>query len=707
MLDKKNIEEKIELTTDTEEKVVLLNELAESLRNFNLNESLKHSKRAVELSETLDNTQWTAKSYWNHGINLRLNSMLGDASRYFEKSLRLYEELNDTNGQATVMNSTANIHANSGEYKKAFEYLNKSYQLLEKTEGSEEQLSNKELESSILSNYGSIFQEMGDYSTALEYYLKSSIIHTGYLHGIPETLLNNIGEVYKMMGEYETALEYYFKSLKLAREKNNRSDEGFALLNLALVYGTLNEFEKALKYLIESSEILKELGFHPPEHITSHSSKNEEKGLTEKEKALDFQFRVLALRGVISDRSGKAQTMSSIGNLYFSSDKLNLAEKYYLDSLKLSKELGDRLNQTQNYLFLGKLYFKNKDYERGFENLNKALLLAQDRNAKKDIYEVHRAFYEGYKNLGDYSKALDQLEKFYALESEMLNIESDKKLRSLSMKFETENAEKEKKIALQEKEIFKLKNIELARANENLKFLNEEKNDFMGIAAHDLKNPLSGILSFSRHIQKQDESVSDEQVKGFAKEIEKAAEKMFAMITKILDVTAIESGKRNINPENFNVSVLAQRVVLDYRQKAEAKQMEVIFESPQKTDIFLDKMALREILDNVFSNAIKFSPFGKRVCFKITPLENVICFSIKDEGPGLTEKDKTKLFGKFTKLSAQPTGGESSTGLGLSIAKKLTEAMNGKIWCESEEGKGSEFIIELPIKYSIVNQPNA
>jgi signal transduction histidine kinase len=688
------LKEKLEGTQDSVDKINLLNELAETVRFSNLQESLKYSKQAVDVSESIDNLPGQARSYWNYGINLRLVSQLIESLKYFEAALKIYDKLDDSNGQATVLNSIANIHANSGDYQKALEFLNKSYRLLEKIE-------NREIESSILSNFGSVYQEMGDYSTALEYYLKSSLIHTEYLQGIPETLLNNIGEVYKMLGEYETALEYYFKSLKLAREKNNKSDEGFALLNLALVYGTLNDFEKAIMYLRESTEILKDLGYNPPDHVSVSLQRVDKSNLTESEKAMDFQFRVLALRDSISDKSGKAHTMSNIGNLYFSAGKLNLAEKYYLDSLKLSLELSDKINQTQNLLFLGRLYLKSKDYTRGFENLTKALVLAQERNAKKDIYEIHKTFYDGYKNAGEYSRALKHLEKFYNIEKDVFNSESDKKLRSLTLKHESENAEKEKKIALQENEIFRLRNVELARANDKLKFLNEEKNDFMGIAAHDLKNPLTGILSLAKRIQKYEEAGSPEQLKEYGQDIEKASEKMFEMITKMLDVTAIESGKRNIKPEPFNGVVIAQRVLLDYRQKAESKQIQVVFNSDENIQVVLDRVALREILDNVFSNAIKFSPLGKKVYFTINSTDDKIRFSIKDEGPGLTEKDKSKLFGKFSRLSAQPTAGENSTGLGLSIAKKLTEAMNGTIWCESEEGNGAEFIIELPKDYQL------
>jgi signal transduction histidine kinase len=120
---------------------------------------------------------------------------------------------------------------------------------------------------------------------------------------------------------------------------------------------------------------------------------------------------------------------------------------------------------------------------------------------------------------------------------------------------------------------------------------------------------------------------------------------------------------------------------------------------------------LPQVLDNLISNALKYSPHGKNVFVRITKTEvqtvndddesvrvfSYIRFAVQDEGPGLSALDKEKLFQKFTRLSARPTGGEYTTGLGLSIVKKMVEAMHGRVWCESEFGKGATFIVELPM----------
>ena len=103
-----------------------------------------------------------------------------------------------------------------------------------------------------------------------------------------------------------------------------------------------------------------------------------------------------------------------------------------------------------------------------------------------------------------------------------------------------------------------------------------------------------------------------------------------------------------------------------------------------------------QVLENLVSNAVKYSPPGKNIFVRLKRLPAAARCEVQDEGPGLSAEDQKKLFGKFARLSAKPTGGEHSTGLGLSIVKKMVEAMKGQVWCESEPGKGATFIVSLP-----------
>jgi signal transduction histidine kinase len=683
------LEQKLTFLSESEEKVDVLNRLSAYIRSSNINRALEMSITAKEISCKLNYKAGMALSYWNAGICYRLLSKYDLAFKHFDSSYQIFEVENDVQGMAKVLNSIGNIYANLRNYPSAFQYLKQSLQLLEKLE-------EPDLEASVLSNIGVLYQEIGDYSSALEYYHKSIQTYTDYNLSIPETLLNNIGAVYENLEDYNTALEYYFRSLKLAEEKQNKLDKGFALVNIALVYGDLKKYDEALQYLSESLQILQQIGYKKGEvNSLSHISTSYT-GMKELDKALEFQFKVLKLREEINDISGQAETLSDIGEIYFNSGKFMASKKYFSDSLNIARKTANKIIEARNLILIGKLHFKLDEFDEALNCLNKGLKLSEERNAKKDIMEIHKAFYEGYKRMGKIEKALCHHELFYEAENEINNLESDKKLKALTAQHRIESAENEKRIALKDNEIYRLRNVELADLNEKLKHVNEEKNDFLGITAHDLKNPLSGIISFSKRMQTHAEKLKPEEVMNYSREIEKASEKMFDIVTKILDISAIESGRRNIQKEQFDPSVLAQRVVLDYRQKAEAKNIEIIFENNANLKICTDKTALRQILDNLISNAIKFSPFDKKIFLRVGS-NGKLRFEIEDEGPGLTEKDKTKLFGKFTRLSAQPTGGENSTGLGLSITKKLIEILDGTISCISEQGKGAKFIVELPI----------
>jgi len=234
--------------------------------------------------------------------------------------------------------------------------------------------------------------------------------------------------------------------------------------------------------------------------------------------------------------------------------------------------------------------------------------------------------------------------------------------------------------------------------NEQLIKLNQEKNEFLGIAAHDIKNPLTAIQSVAEVIELDYETMSkNDMVKG-AKRISVTTRQLFTLIDNLLDINAIESGKFNISPSRIDIFPTLQSVVMTYTHRAKTKDITVDFQSPEKQyHAFVDENTIVQVLDNLISNAIKYSPPGKPVNIRVTKSEKFIRCEIQDEGAGLSESEQQKLFQKFSKLSTKPTGGEHSTGLGLFIVKKLVETMNGKVWCESELGKGTTFFVEFPV----------
>lgn len=237
--------------------------------------------------------------------------------------------------------------------------------------------------------------------------------------------------------------------------------------------------------------------------------------------------------------------------------------------------------------------------------------------------------------------------------------------------------------------------------NDRLEQLNMEKNEFLGIAAHDLKNPLTGIKGLSELIVMEIEEMERTEIEEFCVQIKQLSEYMFQIIVDLLDINAIEEGKINLTIVDFPLEEVITHAMEKFNTQAKKKNITLHLDlQPFGEKVLGDANRTQQVLDNLISNAIKFSPFDKKIWIsseKHIDGESAIV-EIRDEGPGISKEDKKKLFGKFARLSAQPTGNENSTGLGLSIVKKIVEAMDGAIWCESEPGKGASFKFTLPIK---------
>jgi two-component system, sensor histidine kinase and response regulator len=234
--------------------------------------------------------------------------------------------------------------------------------------------------------------------------------------------------------------------------------------------------------------------------------------------------------------------------------------------------------------------------------------------------------------------------------------------------------------------------------NKRLEQLNKEKNEFLGIAAHDLKNPLSTIKGYAELMEVDAANMTEEETIEYAAQIKSMSEYMFQIIIDLLDMNAIEEGKMKMNPVDFEVVTVIMNGISKFTAPSQKKNINIKFEPDNYAlSAYADVGRTLQVLDNLVSNAIKFSPFDKNIYVRAYPYNtDNICIEVQDEGPGISEEDKKKLFGKFTKLTARPTANENSTGLGLSIVKKIIENMGGTIWCESNLGEGASFKFTLP-----------
>ena len=236
----------------------------------------------------------------------------------------------------------------------------------------------------------------------------------------------------------------------------------------------------------------------------------------------------------------------------------------------------------------------------------------------------------------------------------------------------------------------------LKTSREYAKRLAQEKEELVGIISHHLQNHLAGIQMSAQLLEEQMRGRTDGKMLQLADNIRNSTGQVRAFVTAYLANAAADHGI-HIKLEPVGLAGAVTRVLQQYEDAAKAKEISIHAALPDKgVTVRADAPALQQVLDNLVSNAIKFSPRGKQISVAITggPL-HAEC-RVADQGAGFTEEDKTRLFQRYARLSARPTGGEPSTGLGLSIAKKLVDAMGGELSCESVPQKGTEFIVRLP-----------
>jgi len=237
---------------------------------------------------------------------------------------------------------------------------------------------------------------------------------------------------------------------------------------------------------------------------------------------------------------------------------------------------------------------------------------------------------------------------------------------------------------------------ELNRKNAELRRLNEQKNELLGMAAHDLRNPLHAILSYSDFlIEDLSDTLSDDHLE-FLSIIQSSSEFMAGLVNDLLDVAKIESGKLQLNKAPTDLHDLVERVVGVMRPLAANKEITLRASLEQVPATSLDRGKIEQVLNNLLSNAVKYSSAGTKVDIRLRRENGWSVLEVEDRGQGIPEEERGALFQPFQTTSARGTAGEKSTGLGLVITKRIVEGHGGWIEVDSEVEVGSTFTVRLP-----------
>ncbi len=226
----------------------------------------------------------------------------------------------------------------------------------------------------------------------------------------------------------------------------------------------------------------------------------------------------------------------------------------------------------------------------------------------------------------------------------------------------------------------------------------EEKQQLIGLVSHDLKGPFNRIFALAQLLSMSPGNFTEEQ-NDYIGKIHQISSDGLAMLRNLLDNRRFEDkGNIDLMIEKINFSMAVSNLVKNYRTLAEKKKITILLEKEDDLMILSDKISINRITENLLSNALKFSPKGKNIYVKLLRSEYFYELTIDDEGPGISLDDQKKLFQKYQRLSARPTAGESSTGLGLYLVKNIVEKIGGSVSYTGEIGKGSQFKVQLPIE---------
>jgi signal transduction histidine kinase len=582
------------------------------------------------------------------------------------RALSAAEKLEHQSGKAQSLYIIGHCHYRVGDYEQARTHESLALALFE-------ELNDHEGQADTLNTIGNIHSALGDHHTAFTYYLRGLSIRQAIGNQQAEAASwNNIGNVHFHLSDYASAIEAHQKSLALKEALGDRAGVAISLNNIGNVYKECGDQANALHYYTQGLTIAQEL---------------------------DHKY-------------GQAGALGNIGALYKDLANWPAAQQYHLQSLAIEQAIGNRHGEAESLLQLGELYgccaelpatpAEHMLADRALDYLQRALTLANELDAKEIGLRSCQTLSQLYEQRGDFKAALAYYQHFHTLERAIFNEKLSEQTKKLQIVYQVETTQREAELKRAEAEVARLKNIELAAALANAdrqRQIAEDADRFktrlLSVAAHDLRNPITGISGYADLILIH--LPDDSPLREFIEPIKRSARHMEHLLKSLLESATIEDGTFSLQLKQLNLADLARQVVETNQQHARHKAQVLHIDAAPGCFVEADEGRMWQILENIVSNAIKFSPPKKHIWVGVTHHGQWIRCTVRDQGPGLTQEDQRRLFGRFERLSATPTGGETTTGLGLSIVKQLVELQGGRVWAESlGSKKGSSFIVELP-----------
>lgn len=539
----------------------------------------------------------------------------------------------------------------------------------------------------------------GDYPGAMEYANEALQIarHLNRPDAIGH-IASNIGLDFTYLGEYEQALEYFKESLDAWEKTSNNDGKANAYLNQGLVYkhfqdfrAARNAYQEALKLYHNSGDIR---GLSAAYRNLSECSYLEGKFEEARELVL------VALENARNSQSElrEAHCLAHKGSIEIALGQVSSAREDLETALKVYEELKIPRGFIGVWISLAGL--PDTDPDQSFEYLQAALKEAEKYHLKPEQVSAHRELSLKYKNAQQYQLAYEHLEKSSELEKTILSENAERRARSLQVMHEVVQ---ERAVA----ELERLRNVELREAllavEKQREIVIEEsrqRTQFLSVSAHDLRNMTGGLLAgieILRDSHCSENSGTNSENLELLDHMADSAEELHQTMMQLMDAGTIEARSFKLEKSEVDLAALVRSEISKWQTRARHKHQTLDLICCESCSSLIDLNRMRNVLSNVLSNAIKYSPENTKINVRLFKGTEFIVISVQDSGPGFTEGDLNLLGRPFQRLSAKPTGGEISVGLGLYIVRHLVEMHDGKIHVSNVPGGGAQFCIKLPL----------
>jgi signal transduction histidine kinase len=624
----------------------------------------------------------------------------------------------------------------SGRQAQGLNYTNKA--LFDETLQLAKELGEKSIEARTYNQMAALGRDAGESKEViLGLYEKSLAIRKALneTKGII-SCLHNIGLTHATLGDYTQAMRYYLEVLKLSEKAHNQEHQAHVFLSIAELYAKQHKDSAALQYYAKAQKIFEKIENKRGLGIILNELGDMAQRKGNYQEAFDYYQSSLALRKSIKEHKGIAYSYSSLGRHYQEQGHQSHAVAYYALAIRIKDSIHDISELPQDYKGIGQCFLELHDYknalqytQKGLEVARKIALKARIRDCSEILSQVHKAtkqydsalwYHEQFKlyadslNNQDVERNIAQLQAKYEFEKkeEILSheYEVDKKLHLLSIFFVLavllvvslfaayihRSRQKLQKsydnLTLANTTILSQAEALMQQANE-LAATNQTKDKLFAIIGHDLKSPIASLLGLLNLLSSQ--SISQEEFVELAEHIEQNLTQVHFTLNNLLEWAKTQLKGIQTNPQKIILKELATENTSLLEEIALNKGITLVNNMPNSVAMWADKEQINLVFRNLLSNAIKFSQRGDTVSISAQiHTDNYWLITVKDTGVGMSAETTQQLFD--VPHSTYGTSGEKGTGLGLTLCKDFVSRNGGKIWVESELGKGTTFFFTVP-----------